>query len=165
MIVVQELRTRWTKLSRGAPAASLRNRTPRALRLPVRHVQSQNSFFHRVVFAEEAAFEPRVKEADFFANAKRELAGVEIRSDVSPLLVTFVWSHFGCGAPERPHGQRASILSGEWCQILQNGRFGYDREWAYQSTVVNIAVMIDWNPEVFLTSPPTLTMDHRAELL
>jgi len=165
MIVVQELRTRWTKLSRGAPAASSRNRTPRGLRLPVQHVQAQDSFFHRVVFAEEAAFEPQVKEAAFFANAKREIAGVEIRPDASPLVVSFVWSVFACGAPARPHGKRASLESGEWCQILHNGRFGYDHEWTYQSTVVNIAVLTNWNPDAFLSSPPTFTMDHRAELL
>lgn len=117
------------------------------------------------MFAEEAAFVPQVMEAASFANAKREIAGVEIRPDTSPLLVAFVWSGLVCGAPKRPHGQRASIQPGEWCQILHNGRFGCDNEWAYQSTVVNIAVLTDPRPDVFLRMPPTLTMDHRADLL
>jgi len=135
------------------------------LRLPTQNAQAEQSFFHRVAFTEEASFEQQVKEAAFFANAKREIAGVEIRPDASPLLVAFVWSTLRCGAPARPQGQRASIHSGEWCQILHNGRFGYDDEWAYQNTVVNIAVVTNWNPEVFLSSPPTLLMDYRADLL
>ena len=162
MIVVQLIRTRWTKLSRGAPGASKRNTAPVVLLVPNTPVTGE-AIVHEVLFAERSDFNPSWEcTAVTLEQAKERVRPIELRDESQTLRARFIWN-FTAGAPERPHGRAIRLQRGEWCQILSNGRYGYDDGWSYQSLVVNIA----WHPEslgVFEAGEPVQRDDHRANL-
>lgn len=118
---------------------------------------------HDVLFDESVDFEPRSQwTAVGFERAKALVPPLHLRDEFPVLRVQFVWT-FGEGAPERPHGRAIRLRRGDWCQILSNGRYGYDGGWMYSNTVINVAL----HPEslsVFETSQPVQRDDHRANL-
>src|SRR5258708_33652538 len=166
MIVVQELQTWWTKQSGGSPAADARNRTPRALVAPVTPEPLSTIVLHRVRFDESRAFAPAVLDAPpRGVSAGHPAACISLREDgLHGLVVAFVWDFLLCGAPRRPSGTPIHLREGDWCQVLHNGRHGSDREWSYQSTVVNVAVLTKPIPSVFLDSKPVAISNHLADL-
>lgn len=162
MIVVQLIRTRWTKISRGEPGASKRNASPTALLVPATSLKGE-AVVHDVRLDEREDFSPSFKcTAVTFEQAKELVRPIEVRDEGQTLRVRFIWN-FTVGAPERSHGRAIRLHRGEWCQILSNGRYGYDDEWAYGSIVVNIA----WHPDslsAFEDIEPVERDDHRANL-
>jgi hypothetical protein len=166
MIVVQELQTRWTKASRGAPTASARDGTPRALRVPDADcIPLQNLILHRLRFDESDSFAPSVPQAPRHTSLQHPVSCVAVREEGdSRITVAFNWDPLTCGAPRRSHGTPIHLKRGDWCQILFNGRHGSDREWSYHSTIVNVAHLSQANASIFLDSPPALVSNHLAEL-
>ncbi len=166
MLLVQELSTHWTKLSRGAPASLPRAHTPTALPLPPDPGgvprDRDATFCHRVRFDEATDFAPTIVSPASFSASRPRITGIELRDSPSPRLVSYVWDTF-CGAPRRPHGPRIPLGVNQWCQILHNGRHGYDRGWTYQSSVVNLAWVDEFYPEIF-NGRPAVVSDHRSDL-
>jgi hypothetical protein len=56
---------------------------------------------------------------------------------------------------------RWASISG--ARSFTNGRHGYDRGWTYQSSVVNLAWVDEFDPEIF-NGRPAVVSDHRSDL-
>jgi len=161
MVVVQEIRTRWTKASRGAPAASRRNDVPSAV--PIPRGNAADLLLHRVEYDERRDFVPEVLPTPAFSSVADIVSGLECREDAKSLIVAYIWNH-SCGAPSRPHGRRIRLAKGEWCRLIHNGRFGYDSGWSYQSTVLNVGYVELPKAEMFFGTDHKEISDHRRDL-
>ena len=163
MILLQILETRWSKRSRGAPLASRRNATPEALPLPGQALQPAPVFCHRVRFDEEGRFVGKVIEELALEALPKSRASVHFRPSAAELALSFRWSSL-VGAPERPHGTTIRLRLGQWCRLLHNGRYGWDNPWSYQGTVINVAFVARPSLDLFTSTPPDATSDHRRDL-
>jgi len=166
MLLVQEFSTHGSKLSRGAPGSVPRAHTPTALPLPPDPSgvprDRDATFCHRVRFDEATDFAPSLVSRASFSSSRPRIIGIEFRDSPSPPLVSYACDTF-CGAPRRPHGPRIPLEVGQWCQSLHNGRHGYDRGCTYQSSVVNLAWVDEFDPEIF-NGRPAVFSDHRSDL-
>jgi len=165
LIAIQELSTHWTKAARGAPLATLRNASPRTLRLPdVPKRSGVSDILHRVRFDERVDFEPRQLDEAVLGRRYSEIHGLTVVHDVHRARVTYSWT-MACGAPERPASTPIWLAPGEWCQVLHNGRFALDSApWTYQSTVINVALLAEFEADVFLKGSSTRVVDCLADL-
>lgn len=162
MIVVQELQTWWTKLSRGAPAAVARNATRVALRIPeAARVSQLGPLVHRVRFDESDSFAPNTRDVPAGISAQRPVPCVRlIERERGVLLVNFEWEALTCGAPRRPRGEPIHLKEGQCCRVVFNGRHGSERQWWYHHTVVNIAQLARPNADIFLEIAPCTISSH-----
>lgn len=162
-VVVQHVQTAWTKLSRGGPAAAVRNRAPVAYPLPVAlRVPS----VQRVTHHESDRFIPREEERDF----KIESQGTRLRyaelalvDDGTRLRVALHPS--SRGMPRRHRRPPAvRLLPGEWLRWQVNYRFvGVSSgEWHYRLDTFNVAFGAV-HAELFL-GEPTRQIDERTHL-
>jgi hypothetical protein len=164
MIIVQELETWWTKHSRGAPAAHLRNATPKALPVPMGVDRKQPFLLHSVRFDETESFSPRALAASPAVSLERPARCIELREHApGKLVVTFAWNGM-CGAPRRPRGAPIQLREGTWCRISYNGRHGSDDAWWYFSAIVNVAFATEPDANVFLNSGPVAVSEHLEDL-
>ena len=155
-VVVQRVRTSWTKASRGAAWAGTRNAAPTVFPLP----HGLRSGLHEVVTRESDAFRPQMSERDLTDPGLilREVNGL-LR--VQPPEATIV------GMPRRNGRPPAVRLSpGQWLQWQINYRMvGVTRggQWSYRLDTFNVA----YNPalpEVFFATPPTRRVVERGIL-
>ncbi|UNO41536.1 hypothetical protein [Streptomyces sp. MST-110588] len=154
-VVVQRVRTSWTKKSRGGSEAARRNAAPTAFPLP----PGLRSVLHEVTMRESDSFEPRMQVRDLSAHGVvlREVDGL-LR--VGPPEVTMF------GMPRRNRRPPAVHLApGQWLRWQINYRLtgSYDMSWSYRLDTFNI-VYGSAPPEVFLTSTPTHHVDERGPL-
>lgn len=146
MLFIQEIRTDWTKKSRGGTDATTRNAVPERWALPrlAHPLTDPLVIIHqRVRFDEANQFQAVEKvEQRLLVKKKRErLNGVWVTLDEETCLLQFFWTSL-VGAPNRTHlPRKIGVLAlGEWAQVKTNGRFGWDDEWRYQKTVFTIAL-------------------------
>ena len=163
IVVIQKLITRWTKESRGGPAADARNATPSALPIPGAPPGAAGILLHTITFFERDRFAPDPTYSVIqWDEAVQLIPDLEVRLDETALRVRYRYS-YSLGAPERPSGGVTHVGPQQWCRVLHNGRVSFDRGWSYQNTVVNIAHGAV-ERSTFLESAPLVIDDHRAEL-
>lgn len=168
MIVVQRIRTEWTKDSRGGDSASTRNATPDALELPLLADPRTGYLLHDVRYCESK---------QYVADATRTESSGGIPVPIEPLLLSvakrevvtrFVWSWHHCGAPERNSHDMFRLRVGQWGRFTCNGRFGAQstagREWSYHKTVFNVAFLEIFDEQVFTRTPPSADESAIASL-
>ena len=171
MLFIQEIRTDWTKQSRGDAEATTRNAVPERLGLPrVAHpLADPLAILHqRVNFDEANDFQRTEKiEQRLLVKKKRErFNGVWVTLEEDTCLLQFFWSSL-VGAPNRTHlPRKIGVLEvGEWARVKTNGRFGWDDEWRYQKTVFTIALVTTLaEVEAVFTKEPRYTYDAMAML-
>ncbi|MEU8749721.1 hypothetical protein AB0C88_04475 [Streptomyces chartreusis] len=153
-VVVQRIRTSWTKKSRGGPGAARRNAAPTAFSLPPR----LNAALHEVAMQESDSFEPHVQVRDLSAPGAilREVDGL-LRVD-PPEVSMFAMPR----RDRRPPAVR--LAPGQWLQWQINHRFvgRCDGAWSYRLETFNI-VYGSAAPDVFL-GVPTRRVDERRAL-
>ena len=137
----------WSKASRGAPQAALRNAVPEGFSMPPVDLGPRQG---RIVVLHEAeALESR----EFQVFQKCEVHGWESPRPfrIEPLVLEVgpeglrigyrpgIWS---VGAPLRRQktGRVFSLRPGEWGSVSFNGRFGYRTGWGYRSQIFHVAV-------------------------
>lgn len=153
-VVVQRVRTSWTKKSRGGFEAVRRNAAATAFLLP----PGLNAALHEVTMRESESFEPRaqVQELSALGTILREVDGL-LR--VGPPEV----SKFAM--PRRNRRPPAVRLApGQWLQWQINHRFvgRCDGAWSYRLETFNI-LYGSAMPDVFL-GVPTRRTDERQSL-
>jgi hypothetical protein len=162
-IVVQEVRTRWTKQSRGGTRAALRSAFPRVLRIPHPSVGDSNVLFHLVELDEAADFQPCDRCDNISLDRVLTRVGtVDLLLEHETLRVQFQWSSLR-GAPRRTNARAIRLRPAEWCQGLSNARSGYDRSWSYEDISINVA----YHPaslDLFQHTLPQQQDDSRADL-
>ena len=162
-VVVQQVQTSWTKLSRGGPAAADRSRVPVAYPLPA---DLRAPIVHRVPHCESDSFIPQDEERDF----KIESQGMRLRyaelaliDDGERLRVALHPSTHGM---PRRHRRPPSVglLPGQWLRWQVNYRFvGVNSgEWHYRLDTFNVAYGAV-HAELFL-GEPTQQIDERTHL-
>ncbi|MPY31294.1 hypothetical protein FNH09_08270 [Streptomyces adustus] len=153
-VVVQRVRTSWTKESRGGPGAARRNAAPTAFSLP----PSLSTALHEVAMRESDSFEPRMQVRDLSAPGAilREVDGL-LRVD-PPEVSMFAMPRRN----RRPPAVR--LAPGQWLQWLINYRFvgSCGGAWSYELETFNIVYGFA-APDVFL-GVPTRRVDERRAL-
>jgi hypothetical protein len=175
LILLQVIRTVWTKASRGGALASRRNAVPDALpflaALPPRH--PQGILVHRVEFTEKAGFSlPASADSDSVEESSTRILGVLVERLGSNLHVTLDLdpARGVSGAPPRIaaiHGgapPEFSLQTGEWGRVSYNSRYSPDEGWWYEKVVANTALLEKFDPRVFLRTDPSQELSDMAEL-
>ncbi|MFB7331254.1 hypothetical protein ACFC00_06370 [Streptomyces adustus] len=153
-VVVQRVRTSWTKKSRGGPGAARRNAAPTAFSLP----PGLSTALHEVTMRESDSFEPRMQVRDLSPPGA-------IHREVDGLLRVHPPEVSMFAMPRRNRRPPAVRLApGQWLQWLINYRFvgSCGGAWSYQLETFNI-VYDSAAPDVFL-GVPTRRVDERRAL-
>jgi hypothetical protein len=176
--VVQALLISWSKASRGGDPARKRNATPEAIPLPAESASGQGPslLIHRAVFSEPdfSATGQAVEVRPGFTAFRFDC--VEILPVEQGLQVAYQYHH-GAGAPRRlmhevtsnlvPLRKEAFLLRpGEWGRVAYNGRFSDvdDGSWWCERRVVNVGLLEDPPPDVFVRSSPSQVYSQLAKL-
>ena len=155
-VVVQLVRTSWTKWSRGGAEAARRNAVPVAF--PLDHTRPG---VHEVVVREEDGFEPR------FLPVRAELGAGEVSLREEDGRLRVLVHDDARGMPRR--GRRPTALritAGEWVRWQINQRFiacACTGRWSYQLLTVNVAYGEIGDSRLFLGVPDRF-VDERASL-
>lgn len=179
LLIIQEIKLKWTKQSRGAPNATRRNAVPSTLSLsnftpPKSTVTSPHILHHQTVFDEAQNFDPHetlnIHEVD---PPNRHFKFGCLHPHFSPQMVeiSFDYTSSCGGAPDRsaPAQTVLKLQSNEWGQIIYNGRFslGYSGDWYYQQFTFKIALLDEWASEhraIFTDTTPIKTYKNMADL-
>lgn len=168
MLVVQRITTEWTKISRGGDGATKRNVTPIAMELPPLAGVSSNYLLHNIRYHEwkDFAYQADVVELDASTHIRIEPVFLQFTENV--VEVRFVWSWHHCGAPERDSHDLFRLSLGQWGRFTCNGRFGAQTlcgsEWRYHKTVFNIAVIDEFDENLFIATSPNAEGSRLAQL-
>ncbi|AEV83590.1 hypothetical protein ACWT_2851 [Actinoplanes sp. SE50] len=149
-VIVQRVRTTWSKQSRGNPGAALRSAVPEAFPLPA----AGAPLFHDITVAEDEDFVPR--EAIL---PQPPAAAFGLRLVGNALRVQLPNGH---GAPARAPRPVLTLRRGDWLRWHLNNRHAEQTGWYYSQTTVSIAFG-PTAPDTFLGAPPH-TIDERARL-
>jgi hypothetical protein len=175
IVVAQLIATAWTKRSRGAPMATLRNRVPERLALPERTAVTPPACVVLMVdYGEQNRFaSPTHEQFDVFDDIKTPLTpAVGLYLKDGELVVVLegpyapdnpmpaVFETSGMGAPRRQVPRSAfSLMPGEWGQVRYMGRWsGWHGAW-YEKWVCNIGWFEKLSRGVFQDTTP----HHRYE--
>ena len=148
MTVVQEITVWWTKRSRSAPGAAVRNAVPEMFDLPFRPAtMGRFDVVHHVVLIREwFGFDhPEETVEGHAVTAGGDFRLGCVRVEPGPDVVEVVYTYdFVCGgAPERTTRPRPvlRLRAGQWGRVVYNGRFEDRRsgEWLYKKVVANVA--------------------------
>lgn len=165
-LIVQLLTTEWTKESRGAPGAQLRNATPLAVELPPRWTELDDATFrvHHLYFAEHRDYVPRE-----WTDVRRGRPFVEVeafRVEREEKGVRVLLNHGQMGLPgSREWGGMArdqhteelfQLSAGEWGRAIYNERVQYwdTGHWGYCKHVLNVGLLKDVGLDVFRSTAP-----------
>ncbi|MEM7372861.1 MAG: hypothetical protein AAF587_29840 [Bacteroidota bacterium] len=130
-IIIQSIRTDWTKKSRGHPHATPRNRVPEKLDLDLPDREG-GIWLSDIQFHEFSNFQHSKKKALKAIN-DQELRdrGIVIRCEGELLQLTS-WIR-------NRHGKRLPLIPpNNWIQILSNERYSMEYTWGYYKQVLNI---------------------------
>jgi hypothetical protein len=172
VIGVQDIRTRWSKQSRGGAAAARRNAVPQVLALPLANQPSPHRgvLQHTVFFDEAQGFAPPARSVLTPQEAvPLRVGAVQIEPGPAWVTVTFEYDARVVGRPFRyapPGGipsTRFVLEVGQWGRVRYNGRFS-DDEWWYEQRVVNVGLFGHLEPGVFIATEPRFTISELAHL-
>lgn len=152
-LVLQTLSVEWTKKSRGAPGATLRNSVPRYLTLPDDVLQSERWWRHQVSFHEFADFVPATQHLDVLAEGFERSVGLRVAEKDGLLRCYFEWST-SVGAPDRsefaPGGRFAFSLEPQQTgRLTYNGRLAFDHGWQYHQVTHNVGWVDECDAQLF----------------
>jgi hypothetical protein len=171
IVVVQQVRTIWTKKSRGGPGAVRRNVVPEACAIPLKQIPERGIelIHHEVTFREKDAFAKPIHKVTINTTLRPLAVGcVAIHIGADHVTMEFQYRADCAGAPNRGWAQRIIPLAiGEWGQIAYNGRFapGWHGDWWYEKTVVNAAIVDHLSDHLFTGESPTYRYELFGKLI
>lgn len=166
VLLVQEITTRWTKVSRVGPLARARYAVPEQMLFPVDSVPDPKArvIFHSVHFGEENSFSTSLEKITASPYIFPGTGSIAIDHNGQHVWVTFVQSS---GAPIRLH-MRKTLCSppGEWVQMMTNGRYApaWHGHWWYTKTVVNAGLFFDLDKDIFTRRQPASQFNAMGHL-
>lgn len=173
VIIVQQIITRWTKRSRAAPEAALRNAVPKALALPLvpDRLDTPTLIHHTATYSEAHRFSMPKHEVTGHAVHPRRIERfncIRLCWDEGQARVVYAYDAIKGGAPERTSYPRQvlALHPGEWGRVIYNGRhvaLSGMSGWHYRQDVVNVAVLGRLKREPF-TGEPTQSFSDLAHL-
>jgi hypothetical protein len=167
MIIVQHIRTRWTKASRGMPGAAVRNTVPRTMPLQPVPDPAPGIHLHGVSADEADGFELRQKSAIIasgqqfttYWSLRFHQEGASVRVEFRYLM-----EEHGLPGRERPRHPLFTLAPGEIGALHINGRFNYTSVQYYEQHFVNIANVHTPSPGLFTDRHPDYFVDMTANL-
>ena len=166
VVIVQVVRTTWTKASRGQPGASARAAVPLAFAVDgTPSGDRTDAVLVETIEADETDGFTTVHRTEPIDALPVRIAHLDIALDGERLVVTRRVEK-GTGWPARSPAIVAFRLGvGEWGRIVRNHRFsGYSQEWSYEKTVVSIAHLATVDRRVFVDTEPDRERDEQARL-
>ena len=170
MIIIQEIETTWSKKSREANKASIRNSVPEAFDIP--NNKEDINIYQLYRYEEETEFkDPKIKIEKFNDKKLNNFFGaLRLYYENNILKVKYTYSPENVGAPERTVYPKEvlSLKSGEWGRVIYTGRFcgtySSYTEWFYKKEVFNIANIEIPNISIFTKTKPKKTFKDIANL-
>lgn len=172
MILIQEIRSIWSKASRGGPAAALRNAVPEAAPFPlVRAGSKTGPILHQsLLYGELNGFaEPISSQVVELRSDRISIGCVKIEVSSEQLVVAYEYDYRCGGAPPR-HSRpgvnlKEEVVAGHesWVRVKYNGRFSGE-DWWYEKVVLNVGLFQEYEPGVFYSSKPSHEISQMAEL-
>lgn len=172
MVLIQEIRSIWSKASRGGAAAALRNSVPEAVPFPIiKSRPAAHKVFHQIlVYGEANAFaEPLKSESREPAADLTDIGCVKIRVSPERVIVSYEYDYRCGGLPPRQTrpgvNVRAELIvePESWARVRYNGRFSGD-EWWYEKVVVNVGLFRQPCADIFGSTEPAGEISQMAEL-
>jgi hypothetical protein len=167
---MQQVRTLWTKASRGGDGAVWRNAVPAVVRVPFPCGNTTDLVLlhHKLSFEERTDFKSPCEEIIQNPESHPLVIGcVTVDWTIEKLQVAFAWRK-DCGAPDRGWMRKTMLLSvNEWGQVVYNGRFSdWDGgQWRYEKTVVNVGLFEPPSDSVFTRNEPNCRYEAMGNLL
>ena len=160
ILLVQMIRTTWSKASRGGAAAAARNAVPETCRIPHLLPPAEPvTVVHTLEFAEINQFvSPLHTNVTMTAGIEKlRLHAIALYPAREVIRVAAEWLLLE-GAPQRrPIANVAELSAQNWMQMRYNLRSGLDDGWAYYKYVFNIGFFTSVTPEDFtMTEPKTI---------
>lgn len=172
MVLIQEIRSIWSKASRGGAAAALRNSVPEAAPFPINKSRSAvHQVFHQIlVYGETNDFaEPIKSESVELAAGLTDIGCVKIRVSSERVIVSYEYDYRCGGLPPRQTrpgvnvGEERVVVPESWVRVRYNGRFSGD-EWWYEKVVVNVGLFQRPDADIFIRTEPAGEISQMAEL-
>jgi hypothetical protein len=167
VLLIQMIRTTWSKASRGGTAAALRNAVPETCRLPHLLPRSQPiTVIHTVQFAEINQFAvPTHTDVTITVGIdKVRLDSIALYPSEDTIRVAAEWLLLAGAPRRRPISNLLELSAQHWVQIRYNLRSGLDDAWRYYKYVFNVGVFTGVSPEAFTTTAPTMIKSFLADL-
>jgi hypothetical protein len=164
VLVVQRIRTVWTKESRGGAGAQRRSATPTAFALP-RFPAPNHLLVHEVDSNEATDF--AVEERDYEQDlAPLDLGWVVIESSAHQVGVRFASPSDLSGEPRVRARDAFTLDRGQWGRVAYNLRHTEDRGWWYEQVFINVAAPIrtDVDRNLFVSTNPTVQRTQLRKL-
>jgi hypothetical protein len=159
---VQLVEIIYSKASRGAPGATVRNQLPRAFAI---HGGPEPFYSEHWKCLEDAGYAPRLvhsRSADELPRRDAQLTCKLGPASVKLGLRRPAWS---AGQPRRRDVPTAvELRPGQTARLITNHRHSGYRGWHYTEATYNVALGDDIPPDVFLLGEPTAIHDERANL-
>jgi hypothetical protein len=172
MVLIQEIRSVWSKASRGGAAAASRNSVPEAVRFPMdRSKAAAHKIFHQsLIYGETNDFAEPLKSGMVESSSHLIIIGcVRIEVTSEHVMVAYEYDYRCGGLPPRQSRpginlrEEVIVEPDSWVCIKYNGRFSGD-EWWYEKVVVNIGLFQKPDAEVFSSREPVDEISQMAEL-
>lgn len=171
LLIIQEIQTEWTKASRGAPRANLRNAVPESVCLPgqTQELSGSLALHHFLRYGEWNDFSSPDESHVIIELADELCFGcVRIYPFENHIKVVLAYDMTHGGAPERESYPKTvfELHANTWGTIVYNGRFseGHDSVWMYRQTVCNIGMFDRFSASVFTDSQPISMHQDLAKL-
>ena len=169
ILIIQHITIHWTKQSRSAEGATLRNSVPDRLDLPYKvEPENDNTLIeHTVAFREKNQFsepEQEVSQRELTLGKREKYRCVNVRWEDGKAKVVYQYEPFKGGAPKRTEYPRQvlTLAPGEWGQVMYNGRhvsLFRQSGWSYKKDIVNVAVLEESLLEPFKKEPKNTFSD------
>ncbi len=162
MLWVQQVDVLYTKASRGAPAATTRNRLPRAFPM---QVSMEGAFaFEHYRLLEWADYVPKLEDRVTGTAAPRSQGDLVIDASSETVTLGLRWNQ-SIGQPARHHQPRALTLArGQTARLIINGRYTNYSGQFYTEATYNVAFGDALSPDVFERAREAAVFDMRADL-
>lgn len=172
MVLIQEIRSVWSKAARGGAAAVLRNSVAESAPFSI---TSSKPATHKItrqllVYAEANDFAEPIKSEVVESEAAAITIGcVKIEILDNGCLVAYEYDYKCGGLPPRRNRAGVSLREemvvepGCWVRVRYNGRFRGD-EWWYEKVVVNVGMFEKPDADVFTLTEPVNEISQMAEL-
>lgn len=164
MIIIQHIKTIWTKKSRGMPGAGKRNAVPKKLLFPNKNNNEDSIFLHEIVAQEWNDFQLEEKTEEI--KDRDRYWSFTLQQNEDQLQIYFYYNWAEHGAPDRGAYQRPqfNLKLGQTGSLHINGRFvSYDDQY-YVSHFVNIANVDRFNRDLFVINEPNYLIDQMVRL-
>lgn len=166
MIIIQHIQTQWSKLSRGMPAAQLRQAIAPVFALPdTTMLEGRDAMIllHHVTAYEHSNFTPE-QQVEYLTAGN--YWSFDFRQSQYELAVYFKEDCHYHGQPH--HAGQPKLL----CQLKRNqmailkinGRFSREEGHLYQQHIVNLAWVQQVDSNLFVSTKPVIVIDKTVDL-